>query len=462
MTTLGQSVGSNMKSHFSRSSRRGFIKKSALFTGAAVGAKWIGAPAILSAASPNSQLGIAVIACGGMGGGNPEVGARERLIALVDVDDKKLADAVKKVDAKAPDAKKYFDYRKMFDECHKDIDAVLIATPDHHHAPAAMRAIKMGKHAFVQKPLAHNIWEVRALTKAAREHKVQTQMGNQGHSGEGYRKLCEYIWAGAIGNVKETHSLMQRSFGGTGGRLPGKPVPEGVHWDEWLGPASDREYHDGLHPFGWRSWMEFGTGTLGDMGCHLLDGTFWALKLAQAKKFTIECMQQKGGSEEMFPQDNIIKWEFPSRGEMPPVKIFAHDNKWPDFIKELEKEHQEKFDGGTLYVGEKGYMFTGTYGDKPRIIPKSKHEEFPVPANTIPRSKHGVMGDFIDACKGGSPASSNFDVSGPFTEFVLTGVLASRAGTGRKVEWDVENIKCTNLPEVNKWVKRTYRKGWEV
>ncbi|HTG44909.1 MAG TPA: Gfo/Idh/MocA family oxidoreductase [Verrucomicrobiae bacterium] len=451
-----------MKSHLSVRTRRNFITKTAILTGAAASAKWISAPAILSAASPNSQLGIAVIACGGMGGGNPEIAAKERLVALVDVDEKKLAEGVKKVEAKVPNPKTFFDYRKMYDECYKDIDVVLIATPDHHHAPAAMRGIQRGKHVFVQKPLAHNLYEVRALTEAARKHKVATQMGNQGHSEEGYRILCEYIWAGAIGNVTETHSLMQRSFGGTGGRPESKPVPPGLHWEEWLGPAPFREYHDGLHPSDWRSWVDFGTGTLGDMGCHLLDGAFWALKLSEAKKFSIECLQQVGGTPEKFPQDNILKWEFPSRGGMPPVKVFAHDNKWPDFITELAKQHEEKFTGGTLYVGDKGYMFSGTYGGKPRIIPKAKHDEFPIPPKTIPRSKHGVMGDFLAACKGEEPASSNFNVSGPFTEFVLTGTLASRAGVGKKIEWDVTKLKCTNLPEINQMVKRSYRKGWEI
>jgi predicted dehydrogenase len=287
-------------------------------------------------------------------------------------------------------------------------------------------------------------------------------MGNQGHSGEGYRRLCEYIWAGAIGNVTETHSMMSRNFGGSGGRPKGQEVPKGLHWDEWLGPASVREYHPGLHPFDWRNWCEFGTGTLGDMGCHVLDGVHWALRLGEAKKFTIECVKQTGGSKEKFPQDNHLRWEFGARGDMGPVKVNSYDQQWPSFVKELETKFGEKFGGGTLYVGEKGYMFTGTYGDNPRILPREKHAEFPKPGVKIPRSKHGSKGDFLAACKGGEAASSNFDVSGPFTEFVLTGVLASRAGMGKKIEWDVEKLLCTNLPEVNGWVKRDYRKGWEV
>jgi hypothetical protein len=164
----------------------------------------------------------------------------------------------------------------------------------------------------------------------------------------------------------------------------------------------------------------------------------------------------------MFPQSNHLRWEFPARGDMPAVTVNSYDNAWPDFVKELEKKFGEKFGGGTLYVGEKGYLFTGTYGDNPRLLPKEKHEAFPAPEKKIPRSRHGHKGDFLAACKGGEPASSNFDYAGPFTEFVLTGVLASRAGVGKKLEWDVGELRCTNEKDVNRWVKREYRKGWEV
>ncbi len=441
-----------------RLDRRAFLAGSA----ALAGAHLLGAPAVLSARAPSEKLGIAVIGCGNQGGGNPGIAARERLVALVDIDDRFLDKAIKGVAAKVKEPRVFHDYRKMFDACHKEIDAVLIATPDHHHAPAAIRAIQLGKHVFVEKPMAWSLDEVRKLTEAARKHKVATQMGNQGHSGEGYRLLCEYIWAGAIGKVTETHSLMQRNFGGTGGRPRGKPVPKGVHWDEWLGPAEKRDYHDGLHPFSWRSWCDFGTGTLGDMGCHLLDGAFWALKLAEARTFTIECVKQTAGSREMFPQNNHIRWTFPARGDMPAVTVNSYDNAWPQAVKDLEKKFNVKFGGGTVYVGDKGVMVTGTYGGNPHILPQEKHREFGKPKRVLARSKHGVKGDFLAAAKGGEPASASFDYSGPFTEFVLTGVLASRAGTGKKLEWDVTRLVCSNIAEVNRLVKRIYRKGWEV
>ncbi len=439
--------------------RRRFLQGS---TALALASPLFTVPNVLSARAPSDKLGIAVIGCGGQGGGNPGLAAGERLVALVDIDDKRMGEAVMKVKAKVPNPKTYFDYRKMFDECHKDIDAVLIATPDHHHAPAAIRAIQLGKHVFCEKPLTWCLYEARTLTEAARKHKVATQMGNQGHSGEGYRRLCEYVWAGAIGNVTETHSLMSRNFGGSGGRPPKKDVPSYVHWEEWLGPAAFRDYHDGLHPFDWRSWCDFGTGSLGDMGCHVLDGVHWALKLSEARKFTIECVAQKPGSKEMFARDNHLRWQFPARGDMPAVTINSYDQTWPAFVKELEKKYGVKFGGGTVYVGDKGVMYTETYGDNPRILPKEKHESFPKPDRKIPRSKHGGKGDFLAACKGGEPASSNFAVAGPFTEFILTGVLAERAGVGVKIEWDAEKLLCTNVADVNQWVKRDYRKGWEV
>jgi predicted dehydrogenase len=426
------------------------------------GTHLLGVPNVWSAGPPNAKLGIAVIGCGGRGSGNPGVAAGERFVAMVDVDDKNIAEATKKLAAKVPEPKIYYDYRKMFDECGKDIDVVLIATPDHHHAPAAIRAIELGKSVFVEKPLTWCMYEARKLTESARKNKVQTQMGNQGHSGSGYRSLCEYIWAGAIGNVTETHSLMSRSFGGSGYRPKGKPVPAGLHWDEWLGPAQLRDYHDGLHPFSWRNWCEFGTGTLGDMGCHNLDGVFWALKLGEAKKYSIECLQQKGGSKEMFPQNNHIRWEFPARGDMPAVKVNSYDDKWPEFVLELQQKYGEKWGGGTIYVGDKGIMYTGTTGENPHILDKEKHAAFGKPAEKIARSKHGYMGDLLAACKSGETPSANFDYAGPFTEFVLAGVLASRAGQGKKLEWDVEKLACTNVQEVNQWVKRDYRKGWEV
>jgi predicted dehydrogenase len=439
-----------------RHSRRSFLKSSA-----ALAATAFGAPTILSARAPNEKLGIAVIGCGGQGSGNPGTAASERLVALCDVDEKIIGNAIKSLGDKAKDPPVFYDYRKMLDAHAKDIDAVLIATPDHNHAPAAIRAIRLGKSVFCEKPLTWCIYEARTLATEAKKQKVHTSMGNQGHAGEGYRRLCEYLWAGAIGDVTETHSMMSRNFGGKGGRPKGEKVPDGLHWDEWLGPAGVRDYHGGLHTFGWRNWTEFGTGVLGDMGCHVLDGVFWALKLAEAKTFGVECIEQSGGSTEMFPQNNHLRWKFGPRGTMPAVTINSYDADWPKDIKVMLYDLKDRQDGGTVYVGTKGVMLTDTYGGNPRMLPKDKHDKFKAPEQTIPRSKSGVKGDLIAACKGGPEPSSSFEYAGPFTEFVLTGVMASRVGAGKPITWDVEKMSA-NVPEANALVKRNYRKGWEV
>jgi predicted dehydrogenase len=444
-----------------RYTRRGFLKRGAVLAGAAALAR---GPYVLAEAAPGSKLGVAVVGAGGMGGYSVGSSLAERLVALVDVDeniiDKVMKDIQNKAKDNPPNPKVFYDYRKMLDECAKDIDVVLVATPDHNHAPAAIRAINLGKAAFAQKPLAHNIRECYVLAKAAKEKKVPTQMGNQGHCGEGIRRVCEYIWAGAVGNVLEAHAILGRNFGGSGGRPPSKPVPKGLHWDEWLGPAPYREYHDGLHTFSWRSWRAFGTGTIGDMACHNLDALFWALRLGEAKKFTVECLNTKGGSEEMYPQDNVVKYEIGPRGDMPPVKVFAYDHEGlkPEVMKETEKKYGRKFGEFTLFVGDKGLI-----GSDGRIIPEDKHKEFASPAKTLPRAHGGPIEDLFHCVKnGGAPCSNFTDSAGPLTAFALTGHLAQFAGVGKKIEWDVEKMECTNLPEINQYVRRTYRQGWEV
>ena len=444
--------------------RRRFLQASAA-VGAGVGVGAFGVPNVLADRSPNDKLGVAVIACGGMGGGNPGVAAGERAVALVDVDGKTLDRAKESIKGKAKDVKAYTDFRKMYDECARDIDVVLIATPDHTHAPAAMRAIKLGKAVFVQKPLAHDVAEVYALMKATKEKGVLTQMGNQGHYGEPIRRACEYIWAGAIGDVKETHTLLGRNFGGSGGRPPSKSVPADLDWDAWLGPAPHRDYHDGLHPFNWRSWRDFGTGTIGDMACHNLDVLFWALKIAEAPTFTIECLNKKGGSEEMYSQDNVIRWTIPARAGMPEVKVHAYDHAGlrPDVMKEAEAKYGLKFGEDTLFIGDKGLMRTGGTAGSWELLPRERVKDLPEPPKSLPRAHGGPIGDLFYALKkGGKPCSDIVTEAGPLTAFQLTGHLALRAGPGKKLEWDVAKMCCTNHPEINQYVGREYRKGWEL
>jgi predicted dehydrogenase len=448
--------------------RRQFLKRTAGAAGAIAGTQILGMPALLSAASPNSKLGVAVIGAGGMGDYAFGKALGERFVAFADVDDNTTAKKLKDFGEKAKDQpapKTYFDYRKLLDECHKDIDVVLISTPDHHHAPAAIRAINLGKAVFCQKPLAHNISECYALAKAAREKKVLTQMGNQGHCGEAIRRAVEYLQAGAVGNVTETHTILGRNFGGTGGRPASKPVPSTLHWDEWLGPAPFREFHDGLHPFNWRSYRAFGTGTIGDMACHNLDALYWALRIAEAKMFTVECLGTNGGSEEMFPQNNIVRYDIPARGNLPPVKIHVYDDAKlkPEIMKNAEQEHGAKFGESTLFVGEKGLFHTGGTAGSYEFLPKARKDEFPEPEKTLPRAHGGPIDDLFYAIKnGGKPCSSFDDVAAMFTAFALAGHLAQFAGVGKKVEWDVDKMQCTNLPEVNQHVRREYRKGWEM
>lgn len=368
----------------------------------------------------------------------------------------------------------------MFDRIHKQIDAVFVVTVDHHHALASMMAIKLGKHVYCEKPLTHDIAEARALAEAARKHKVVTQMGNQGHAFESLRRLCEYLQAGAIGTVRETHSWQGWVYG-TRNRLPEEPIPAGLHWDEWLGPAPVRPFHKDIHPNpGWLGWWDFGTSMLGGMGPHVLDPVWYCLKLGHPT--TVEAIEQAGGTAESYPTRNTLRYDFPARGDLPPVQVFWYDgvkpggdasligyHPQPEFLNrpaladEIEKKYGRKFpDGGTLFVGDKGIMHCGPYSEGPRIIPEEKHRDFPAPPQTIPRTKD-IHQDFLSAIHGGPAPCSNFaDYSGPFSEAMFVGFLAMKAGVGQKVQWDGPAMRCTNLPELNKYVKREYRSGWTL
>ncbi len=480
-----------------RLTRRELMKKAAIGAGAigvaVAGKRLFETPYIMAAPAPTgdkARLRVAVIGCGGRGREtHVPIVARQRLVALIDPDEKNIAKSIEKAKKEKefdPAAcKTYADYRKFFDEMHKEVDAVFIATPNHHHALPAFIAMQHGIAVYVEKPMAYDIWEARTLAEYARKYKVATQMGNQGHSGEGYRRLCEYIWAGAIGNVTEVYHWTNRANGGMGGRPPALPVPKELNWDNWIGPAPFRDYHKDLHPHEWHGWYDFGNGSLGNMSCHVMDGAFWALKLDAPTAIEVE--EVLGGSKERYPVGTRIRWDYPARGDMPPVKVYWYDGKrqgsenagkgededsvsqqaanLPPLLVDLKKQYNRKFDGsGTLYVGDKGVMFTGTYGDGTRIIPEEKHKAFPVPEKKIPRiQKGGHFGDFMQGVRDPNhQPCANFDYSARLTEVALLGCLAIKAGVGKKVEWDAANMKCTNLPEVNEFLKRDYRKGWEI
>ena len=403
-----------------------------------------------------SRLAVAVIGCGGRGEASLAAAAEETLVAIADVDDARLAAAATKVSRPGVRPKPFFDYRRMFDALHKDIDAVFIATPDHHHAPASMAAMQLGKHVFCEKPLCHDIHQARTLAAAARRYKVITQMGNQGHCGEGYRRLCEYLWAGAIGEVVETHSWNGFVNGGAGGRPPARPVPPGLHWDEWLGPAPYRDYHPGLHPAYWRYYWDFGTGALGDWGCHNLDGVFWGLQPGYPA--SVECLHKTGGSEEKYPQGSIIRWEVPARGKMPALKVHWYDGMRtntdpnvkdeqgkmaamvpnpPPLAAELEKKYNRQFDrsfngGGTFYVGTKGIMATGNYGNGPADRAGGGAAGIPASPAEHPADQGNSFRPFHPMLQGGKAYRGRLPVRGGHHRVLAPGASGHPRGRGQQ------------------------------
>ena len=418
--------------------------------------------------SANNKLNIAGVGVGGMGGGNVgAVGGTENIVALCDVD----WDYAKGTFEKYPNAKRFKDYRKMLDEMGKDIDAVIIATPDHTHAIIAMECMRRGKHVYVQKPLTKTVYEARKLTEAARQYKVVTQMGNQGHSGDGIRNMCEWIWDGAIGKVREVHAWTNRPVWPQGMTRPTEEmaVPESLDWDLWIGPAPMRPYNRAYHPWDWRAWVDFGTGALGDMACHIMDPIFWALKLkypiSVQGSYAANVAKKWGkiGVDETYPLGSIIHLEYPERGDLPAVKVHWYDGGlMPERPAELEQERRMgDGDGGVLFVGDKGKLMCGCYGSRPELIPYSRMREYKKPAQTIERITTSHEMNWVNACKGGGASSTPFDYAGPFTEMVLMGNLCLFR-PGEKILWDGENMNVTNIPELNKYVNPAYREGWSL
>jgi len=419
---------------------------------------------------PSDRLNLAAIGIGGMGASNINACSSENFVALCDVDDQHAA----KVFDKFPNARKYKDFRVMLDKEDKNIDGVIIATPDHTHAVVAMACIKRHKHIYLQKPLAHSIGEVRKLTEAAREAGIQTQMGNQGHSSEEIRLLCEWIADGAIGPVREVYTWSDRPVGGDpwsdfpimARPQETPPVPPGLDWDLWLGPVQQRPYHPIYHPMSWRGFWDFGTGALGDMGCHIIDPAFWALKLGQPTRVEATTTHyQPEVAAETYPRASIVRYEFPARGDMPPVKLTWLDGRlMPPRPRDLEPGR--RLDGnGAIFLGDKGTIIHGSHGAGGlRIVPEAKMKAYQRPEKTIPRVNRGQSGheqDWVRACKNGKPASSSFEYGGPLTEMVLLGVLAMRL-KDQPLEWDPVNLKVTNVPEADKYIHPPFREGWTL
>ncbi|MHC4519262.1 MAG: Gfo/Idh/MocA family protein [Planctomycetota bacterium] len=404
---------------------------------------------------PSEKLNIAGIGIGGRGQGDLHEVGSENIVALCDVDHAYAA----KVFTKYPKARQWTDYRKMLDE-QKDIDAVVIATPDHTHAVITMAALKRRKHVYCEKPLTHSIWEARQITLAAREAGVATQLGNQGQASEGNRLVSEFIWDGAIGPVRAVRAWCNRYISPRGIGRPQErpPVPKTLNWDLWLGPAKHRPYHPCYLPFSWRGWWDFGTGVLGDIGCHQLDPVFRALKLGYPT--TVEA-SSSGVNDETAPLTSIVRFRFPERQDMPPLTLTWYDGGlMPERPPELEPGRRFGNADDNLFIGDKGKMLGH------RLIPETKMRDYKKPPQRIPRSP-GHHAEWLAACKGGPPARSNFDWAGPLTEVVLLGNVALRMEKqlyekGLKLHYDGPAMKVTNLPEANRFIREEYREGWTL
>ena len=407
------------------------------------------------AASANSKLNVGVVGVAGRGGANLGGVSKENIVALCDVDARNIARAAKRF----PQARTFADFRRMLDKVGKELDAVVVSTPDHTHAPAAAMAMRMGKHCYCEKPLTHSVRECRTLIELAAKNKLATQMGTQIHAGGNYRRVVELVRSGAIGPVGEVHVWHTVSYGG-GDRPKDTPaVPDYLNWDLWLGPAPQRPYHGCYLPGRWRGWSDFGTGGLGDFGCHYMDLPFWALKLRHPT--TVEVDGPKPHPEST-PRWLMIRYEFPARGQMPPVKMTWSDGgKQPQKVKDvlatLTADQRKRWRCGVLFVGSKG-MVLANYGTRV-LLPKAKFADFQPPAETIPRSI-GHHREWIEACKTGGTTTCNFDYSGTLTEAVLLGVVGYRAG--EKLTWDAKALKVTNCPKANDYLHREYRKGWTL
>ena len=456
----------NKKQSQTSISRRKFVSSSALgaFSFHYIPSRLLGRDA------PSNKLNLAGIGVGGMGASNLEACAGENIIALCDVD----SDYSAKTVSKYPQARVYKDYRVMFEK-EKDIDGVIIATPDHTHAVITMAALEAGKHVYCQKPLTHTVFEARKITEAARRCKVQTQMGNQGHSLEHIRLLKEWLADGAIGNVTEVHAWSDRPVGGdpwSNFAVKAKPtdtpfVPQSLNWDLWLGPVSYRPYHPDYHPLKWRAWLDFGTGALGDMGCHILDPAFWALDLGAPESVEATSTHwEPEVSSQTFPRASIVRYRFPARGNRPPVKLTWYDGRLlPEMPEELE-EGRELPSNGALLIGDKGIVVHGSPGAEGlRIIPEKRMQEYKRPPKTLPRVKaEGHEADWLRACKegpSGTPASSNFEYGGALTEMVLLGMVAIRMKDHR-LEWDAANLRFKNNEQANGMLHIQYREGWSL
>ena len=434
-------------------SRRRFLGTSAAFAG----------PLIMPSGSlfgrkisPNEKLNIGVIGAGGKGTADSEGVMSENIVALCDVDERTL----RARKGRFPKAQTFSDYRVMLEKIGDKLDAVTVSTPDHHHFPASMLAMELGLHVYVQKPLAHTVWQAREMLKLSRKKKVITQMGNQGHAYSSTRKLVEVVRSGIIGEVNEAHVWTDRPIWPQGMDRPegSKPVPDYLDWDLWLGPAPERPYHDGYHPFKWRGFWDFGTGALGDMGCHILDPIYWALELTAPTTILCEGPQPK---KETFPRTERILYRFPgtARTAGRTIEVTWHDGgNLPD-PAECDLPADTKLPpNGCMFVGEQGVVVCPHGSGKlPRLYPEKTFQDLDF--QVFPTIDH--YGQWVEALKGGDTPTSSFDYAGPLCETVLLGCVASRL-PGASLTWDTRSLRFKNNSEADGLLHQEYRKGWEV
>jgi len=438
--------------------RRSFMTKSAAAT-----AGFMFLPQFISAGA-NKKLNIAIIGVGGRGRETMNSYINENIVALCDINETEIARSA----GKFPKAKTFKDFRVMFDKMGKKIDAAVISTPDHTHFPAAMAAMQRGIHVYVEKPLAHNIWQLRTLRKAAQKYKVITQLGNQGHATNGIRQIKEWYEAGILGNVKEVIAWFDGpEFKSTGYFLkpdtypPAKEeIPAGLDWDLWLGPLASRPYSHYYLPRFWRGWYEMGNGELGDWACHTLDGPFWALDLQMP--VSVDSIIRSPSAEGFVTDHSALSFQFGSRGNKPPVTL-----KWYEGGLKPENRPEWKLSSlpgsGMIMVGDKVSLMTGGRPDNPKLLlPEEDWKRFLAnpPAETIPRVQGGPQPEWLAAIKGEGPMpGSSFEYGARLTEMALIGVLAQRCNT--RIEYDEAQMKVTNDSEVDKFVKEPVRQGWE-
>ena len=437
-------------------------RRSVLQAGAAASASLLIGPASMARTyEANEKIRFACIGIGGMGGKGVGVASGEQIVAAADVDANHAGGSIKKIKEKFADAKIYTDYRKLFDE-QKGLDAAWVATPDHHHFPASVRALEAGLALYCEKPLCHDIYEARKLRELAKAKKVATQMGNQGHSGEHVRLLCEWIWQGSLGDVTEAHvrpPFNQMDFGSRNAGQPAK-VPANLDWDLWQGPVKEREFHTGIHPAQWRGWVDYGTGLLGDWFCHNGDGAVWALKLYEADTCEVECEGEESNGTN-WPHGVRVSWSFPKRGDMVPCVMRWSSGTYNDkpMPPTIDPERVKSVaDQPSAYFGTKGIAVSGWWMNGVRLFPETFMKEVGKPKAVIPRVK-GHESDFINAIRTGGRSSADFDYSARLTEIMLVGNVANLVR--EKLGYDFREGKFTNSDKANALIRREPRKGWE-